>query len=399
MIDEDAPPAVASPYADRVKGWCPGALRPMASGDGLVVRLRLPCGIVPRAVADWAEAYGNGAIDLSARGHLQLRGVSEATLPALTKDLETAGLLDASPQAEAVRNVLVSPFAGLDPAAPFDVRPHAQDLERELAVNPALWALPGKFGFSFDAGARPLGDANADVAFVAQAPDAFVVHLAGAPALGPFPAAESTRIAVALALAFLRLPDAPRRMREAVRRHGLAPFAQAADLRATAVTPRPRRPAADWIGAHALGPAAFAGLGLPFGRMGAAELRALAKTELRLTPWRALIAPAPDLAAARRLIEATPGLIADPADPRLETAACPGAPECSSAQGETRALAARLARPGLHVSGCLKGCAHPAPAPLTVVATAQGYDLIRNGRADAAPFARGLSADALEELL
>lgn len=27
-----------------IQGWCPGALRPMASGDGLVVRIRLPGG-------------------------------------------------------------------------------------------------------------------------------------------------------------------------------------------------------------------------------------------------------------------------------------------------------------------------------------------------------------------
>ena len=33
------------------KGWCPGALRPMLTGDGLLVRLRLSGGIVPAALA------------------------------------------------------------------------------------------------------------------------------------------------------------------------------------------------------------------------------------------------------------------------------------------------------------------------------------------------------------
>ena len=28
--------------AAAIKGWCPGALRPMQSGDGLVVRVRFP---------------------------------------------------------------------------------------------------------------------------------------------------------------------------------------------------------------------------------------------------------------------------------------------------------------------------------------------------------------------
>jgi precorrin-3B synthase len=27
-----------------IKGWCPGALRPMASGDGLVLRIRARTG-------------------------------------------------------------------------------------------------------------------------------------------------------------------------------------------------------------------------------------------------------------------------------------------------------------------------------------------------------------------
>jgi sulfite reductase beta subunit-like hemoprotein len=69
--------------------------------------------------------------------------------------------------------------------------------------------------------------------------------------------------------------------------------------------------------------------------------------------------------------------------------------------GETRDVATRLAATGLglHVSGCAKGCAHPAPADFAVVATAAGYDVIENGRADAAPFARGLSLQAVETLL
>jgi precorrin-3B synthase len=61
------------------KGWCPGALAPMRSGDGLIVRLRLSCGEMSaaqtREIAGWSQQYGNGEIDLTARGHLQLRGI------------------------------------------------------------------------------------------------------------------------------------------------------------------------------------------------------------------------------------------------------------------------------------------------------------------------------------
>jgi precorrin-3B synthase len=98
-------------------GWCPGALRPMESGDGWLVRLRLTAGVLSldraRAIAALARRHGNGLIDLSSRANLQLRGVTEASLALLTAELDALGLLDADADAEAVRNVVVSPLAGL----------------------------------------------------------------------------------------------------------------------------------------------------------------------------------------------------------------------------------------------------------------------------------------------
>ncbi len=41
----------------------------------------------------------------------------------------------------------------------------------------------------------------------------------------------------------------------------------------------------------------------------------------------------------------------------------------------------------IHISGCAKGCAHAAPAALTIVGTAEGCALIANGSARDAPFA------------
>ena len=74
-----------------VKGWCPGALRPMESGDGLIVRVRpWNSALTPaqaRAIADGARRHGNGLIDLTRRANLQLRGVSPATLAPLQEAL------------------------------------------------------------------------------------------------------------------------------------------------------------------------------------------------------------------------------------------------------------------------------------------------------------------------
>jgi precorrin-3B synthase len=39
----------------------------------------------------------------------------------------------------------------------------------------------------------------------------------------------------------------------------------------------------------------------------------------------------------------------------------------------------------IHISGCAKGCAHPAPAALTIVGTEAGCALVANGLARDTP--------------
>ncbi|MCC2113429.1 MAG: precorrin-3B synthase, partial [Hyphomicrobiales bacterium] len=95
------------------KGWCPGALRPMASGDGLVVRVRAHAGRLPLqsviAIAEAAEAFGNGKLDITQRASLQIRGVTEASHDALIDRLDALGLIDADIGSEAIRNIVVDP--------------------------------------------------------------------------------------------------------------------------------------------------------------------------------------------------------------------------------------------------------------------------------------------------
>ena len=117
-----------------------------------------------------------------------------------------------------------------------------------------------------------------------------------------------------------------------------------------------------------------------------------------MTPWRMVL-----VEGARDLPDVA-GVITDPADPLLRVVACTGAPACAQALAQTRPIARRLARhlgpeQILHVSGCAKGCAHPKPAALTVTATAQGFDLIHNGRASDAPARSALSPDDIIKAL
>ncbi len=81
-----------------IKGWCPGALRPMQSGDGLVVRIRPRMAHLTAAqltgVAEAALRHGNGILELTARANLQLRGVTAQSHAPLIAALDALGLID-----------------------------------------------------------------------------------------------------------------------------------------------------------------------------------------------------------------------------------------------------------------------------------------------------------------
>ncbi len=116
---------------------------------------------------------------------------------------------------------------------------------------------------------------------------------------------------------------------------------------------------------------------------------------LRVTPWRLLCLEGGAVPSGAEVVTA-------PHDPLLMVDACPGAPLCPQAQGETRTLAAALAprlNGPLHVSGCAKGCARRTPARVTLVARDGRFDLIRDGRAGDAPDRRGLTPETLLTLL
>src|SRR5258708_2815353 len=203
-----------------VKGWCPGVVRPMPSGDGLIVRVRPRCGAFPlataNALADPAERLGNGHIDLTRRANLQLRGLTEEGLPALQMALARLGLIDADAETETVRNVMVAPLAGLDPDQPFDVRPIAASIEHALTADIRLQALPAKFGLLVDGGgAASIAVERADISLAAVG-EAIVFGLdtpEGTRWLGTIAPERAAALAIAAAHALLEV-GAPGRMRD-----------------------------------------------------------------------------------------------------------------------------------------------------------------------------------------
>ena len=364
------------------RGWCPGALTPMESGDGLILRIR-PYGgrLLPaqaRLIADLARQHGTGRIALSNRANLQLRGIHDAALPQIHAALQDAGLLDTDPAAEARRNILTTPlWSSMDETAIL-----AQALADALLQGPDL---PAKFGFAVDTGAATiLGTASADIR-IERAAEGLILRADGMDLGMPVTADAAVASAMGLAHWFAEHAGPYRRMAGLVAA-GIIPPLTTDTPPLTAAPPGPGLTTAGLC------------LALPFGEVEAGLLQDLAIAPMRLTPWRSLILEGvtdfPD----------TPGLIHDAADPLLRVACCPGAPACASASVETRALARQLAPlipagQHLHVSGCAKGCACARKSGLTLTGRAGRFDLIRHGRADDAPLLTGLALSDIPALI
>jgi precorrin-3B synthase len=375
-----------------VKGWCPGILRPMASGDGLIVRVRPRCGAfsldTAAALADLAERFGNGHIDLTRRANLQLRGVTEDRLTELQIELAKLGLLDRDTETEAVRNVMVAPLAGLDPAQSFDVRPIALAIDEALTSDKRLHALPGKFGLLVDGGGTvSIASERADICLAAVG-DVLAFGLdtvKGTRWLGTLLPAQAAEAAIAAAHAYLAVATRGR-MR------GLGEMAFAHVRAAVPLSPMIGPPTSGGRRLGVLGSAV--GIAAPFGRLEASQLRRLVKlaadagaADLRLSPWRAVYFGVREDAGVFVLEEARDaGLIVEEDDPVLQVEACPGAPDCKSSSVDARGDARRLAtiaavrgwQGSIHVSGCAKGCARSLPSDLVLAGKAGAYRLIRN---------------------
>ncbi|MFV0623323.1 cobalamin biosynthesis protein CobG [Sphingomonas sp. ac-8] len=362
-----------------VRGWCPNAWRPMAAGDGLLVRVRPRLGRMDadqlRALCEAALACGNGLIDATNRAGLQIRGVSEARWPGLMDRLVEAGLVDADPERERRATLVLAP----DWQPGDDTHRIATEL---LARLDELPALPGKVGYAIDAGPAPvLGSTPADFRIERGERGALILRADGRDRGVPLRPGSEVDTLIALAEWFVA--SGGLEAGRVGRHHAPLPDTLAGTDRPAAAG-EPIHP-----GAHPLG----AALGLPFGRIEATQMLALldaaAPMAMRLTPWRVLLFEG----IAPLAIE---GFVTDPA--AISAAACPGAPACPQASVATRPLALRLAplvAGRLHVSGCSKGCAYARPADVVLTGREGRFDIAFNARADDPPAESGRTADQL----
>ncbi|MBM7775176.1 precorrin-3B synthase [Actinokineospora baliensis] len=339
---------------------CPGALDVHRAADGGLARVRIPGGRLRaeqlHRLADLAADLGDGALELTSRANLQLRGLAEGAEVELGAELAGIGLLP-SLSHEKVRNIMASPLGPGGLVAELDA---AVCAERDLAE------LPGRFLFALDSGAGDVAWSRPDVAALPVG-DRVAVLVGG---VDHGIRVEQERVVstmVACALAFLRVRDTQWRIAElpdvaAV----VAGFDRGPD-RVIPGTPPTGGP---------IGPIVFAdggrgvGAAVPLGRLAADQARALG--DVVITPWRGVVVRGgmPDI-----------GLITDPSAPGIGVTSCAGRPHCNKALADVRAAALATAVPGraVHWAGCGRRCGRPVGEVLDVVATEDGY--LVDGRA------------------
>ncbi|MGX1790703.1 precorrin-3B synthase [Bosea sp. NPDC055332] len=383
------------------RGWCPGTLRPMPTGDGLLVRLHPPHNALTpdqlAYVAELASRHGNGQIEISGRGNLQLRGIREEAHPALVEDLLEAGLVDEAEGDGPNRLVLSSPLAGRAADELLDAAALAEAVER---AGRNVVGLPAKFLIIVDGGGTlALDGFAADLKLQAFAADAVAFAFSGGHWFGPVAPGKTPTLTARLLDGFAAVSRQGsgqiRRMRD-LKPDQLITLAASCGLRPMATPPGRPKPAAVGLVVEQENTIAVLA-SLPFGRTDAKGLRRIADLantanieEIRVSPWRGLAFCGLPADAARVLQEAlrSEGLIVEADDQRLAVSACAGAPACSRGEATTLADAAVLAQAiaplladglRLHVSGCAKSCAHPGNADLTLVGRDGRYDVILAG--------------------
>jgi precorrin-3B synthase len=374
----------------------------MRTGDGWLAR------VVPEApiqldqfvaLCRASEAYGNGIMEVTQRGSLQVRGLSEHGASDFARAASGLGLGNEGGPA-----VLTSPLMGLETQS-LDLRDSVTRLRAAIATRPALSTLGPKVSVVADGGGSlHLDTIPADIRVRAQTATEVHLSIAGtattASPLGYIPTHDIEQAVVAI-LTCIAKGGTGSRARDHVADESMAVLRAAIPVAVRDGPSLKPRAAIETVGVHRLidGRAAL-GIALAFGHTQARSLIGLAEAAVRAgadsirpAPGRTLLILGLPSHAAHEVctLAQEKGFITQPADPRRHIIACAGAPACSSALFDTRQLAPQIARAAgsfldssfkVHLSGCAKGCAHPGPAALTLV----GPDhLIVDGRAGDTP--------------
>jgi len=394
---------------------CPGLFYATPAEDGILSRMRIPGGIINseqcHAIADIADHYGGGYVDVTNRANLQIREIRTLINSEVLNHLQNIGLGCRNSVVDHIRNIMTSPTAGIDPQELIDTRPFVRAWDNYIAEHPALSALSAKFSVCFDGGGIvQVSDRLNDILFAAVLIDGnvyFRLYLCTG-AKGQPPSDTKILLApddclpvlAALADVYLNHTDINNQRRLRLRdllntldcenylqevqqrlpfplsRSETYPVAQKIDANYQHLGIHPQRQKGLF----------YIGVVLPLGRVESGQMRGLAdiaakySSEIRLTPWQNLLLtdiPQQNLTDVQNQITLL-GLDSSATNIKSSLIACSGNKGCAASATDTKSHALALAEYlenrvtlehpiNIHFTGCQKSCAQHSQSDITLL--------------------------------
>jgi precorrin-3B synthase len=339
--------------------------------------VRLPGGMITahqlQVLARAADDWSLPAMELTSRGNIQLRGITDTA--AVAEVVAEADLLPSETH-ERVRNIVASPLSGRV-GGTADVRGLVTELDTAIQAEPALTELPGRFMFGIDDGHADISGLAADVGVHLVGEATAALLLAGRDTGFRLDTYDVVGALVAVAARFAIGRGKAWRITEL---NDTGPLLEdfAVTAKPGATWPPITRPPVGWIqqddGRVALGAA------VPLGVLQARVAQYLAAIDapMVITPWRSVLVCDLDdgVAEVALRVLAPMGLVFDENSPWLSVSACTGRPGCEHSAADVRAdAAAAIDEPAAghrHFVGCDRACGSP-PIGEVLIATGDGY--------------------------
>ena len=370
------------------KGWCPSALMPMMSGDGLLVRIKPAFSRLTshqaQMIALLSKRHGNGFMDITNRANLQIRGLRQSDYPLMLKDLQDSGIAETHEARDSL-NLMLAPFTESQSVG-------WRCAEALYNAASAFPALPSKFGFAIDCGAtRYLQHASCDIRVEIDETGQLLIRLDGCEQ-GYVTSEETFQSDILQALYWF--VSSQNKKRSYNRMHQLIADSDVPDI-FTTNTPCKNTKSLypgceeDW---HVIA--------LPFGQITADQLLEIADQtqEIIFSINRCLVIDKTAVLGQQ--------FITSKDDLRYLVTACAGMPACTNASISTKQLASKicesqaiLADKSYHISGCSRGCAMPSNSDICIIGERGSYNMLENGCAWDKPSYTSLSESALMDAL
>ncbi|MGF1992003.1 MAG: precorrin-3B synthase [Nostoc sp. ZfuVER08] len=395
---------------------CPGLFYATPAEDGILSRMRIPGGMINSeqcyVIADIAQEYGGGYVDVTNRANLQVREIRTSIDVQVLQHLQDMGLGSRNSNVDHIRNIMTSPTAGIDRLELIDTRPFVRGWDNYLATHPALSALSAKFSVCFDGGGIVgVSDRLNDILFAAVLVDGdvyFRLHLCvGANnrlasdtkiLLTPNDCLPVLAALTDVYLYHTQIDNQRRlRLRDLLNTFGCENYLQQVQQRLpfpltrseTCPTGQKIDTNFQHIGIHPQRQQGlfYIGVVLPLGRLESRQIRGLADLAakygsgtLRLTPWQNVLLtdiPQSRLSDVQNQITLL-GLDSSATNIKSSLIACSGNKGCAASATDTKSHALALAEYlenrvtleypiNIHFTGCQKSCAQHSQSEITLL--------------------------------